>query len=93
MYNFEEKLEGIKKNRKIISYAIPNIISKQEEEDAHKWWTSHKCFTDKTNWEADIELDTLYPNIILIPTSIGTTINVKCPFCPESKNVTDYSDW
>ena len=49
MYNFEEKLEEIKKNRKIISYAIPTVISEQEEEDAHKWWTSHKCFIEKNN--------------------------------------------
>ena len=93
MYNFEEQLEGIKKKRKIISYAIPNVISEQEEEDAHKWWTSHKCFLDKNNWKIDVELWTLYPNIKLIPNSIATAILVECPFCRENENISDFSKW
>ena len=93
MFRFEKQLEEIKQNRKIISYAIPNIISEQEEEDAHKWWTSHKCFIEKNNWKADVELGTLYPNIKLIPNSIATAILVECPFCSENENVSDFSTW
>ena len=88
-----KQLEEIKQNRKIISYAIPNIISEQEEEDAHKWWTSHKCFNNEDNWKPDIDLWTLYPNIKLSPNSIGTVILVECPFCQESKNVTSFDNW
>ena len=93
MYQFEERLEEIKQNRNIISYTIPNVISEQAEEDAHKWWTSHKCFLEKNNWKADIELGTLYPNIKLIPNSIATAILVECPFCGENENVSDFSTW
>ena len=51
MLKFEERYEEIKQNRKIISYAIPTSVQDQEEEDAHKWWTSHKCFIEKNNWK------------------------------------------
>ena len=93
MLKFEEQLEEIKQNHKIISYAIPTSVQDQEEEDAHKWWTSHKCFIEKNNWAPDLEIGCLYPNINLTSTSIGSVINVVCPFCGDSKDVSDYETW
>ena len=93
MLNFKERFEEIKSKRDILSHTIPQRISENEEEEAYKWWTSHKCFLDKNNWKADVELGTLYPNIKLIPNSIATAILVECPFCGENENVSDFSRW
>ena len=93
MLNFKERFEEIKSKRDILSHTIPQRISSSEEEEAHKWWTSHKCFLDKNNWAPDLEIGCLYPNINLTSTSIGSVIAVACPFCGELKDVTDYETW
>ena len=87
------ELKELREKRNFISCTIPNSVNDSEEEVASEWWTSHQCFNKVENWDRDIVLDTYYPNIKLIPTSIGTSINVECPFCGEIKNVTDFSDW
>ena len=87
------ELDDLRKKRNIISGTIPNRIKDIEEEAAVEWWTSHQCFNNVENWDRLVELDTYYPNIQLIPTSIGTNIFVICPFCGESENVTCYDNW
>ena len=93
MLNFEKRLKEIKSKRDIISDTLPRIVSEKEEEEAHSWWTNHKCFLDENKWKPDIELGTLYPSIRLVPTSIGSNIYIECPFCSELKNVSDYETW
>ena len=87
------ELDDLRKKKNIISGTIPNRIKDSEEEAAVEWWTSHQCFNNVENWDRLVELDTYYPNIQLIPTSIGTNIFVICSFCGEEKNVTDYDNW
>jgi len=87
------ELDELRKKRNIISGTIPNRIEDSEEEAAVEWWTSHQCFNNVENWDRLVELDTYYPNIQLIPTSIGTNIFVICSFCGEEKNATDYDNW
>ena len=89
----EEELNKIREKRNFISYSIPHIIQDSEEEAAREWWISHECFNNLENWDRDIVLDTYYPNVKLIPCSIGTSIWIECPFCKGEKDVTDYSDW
>ena len=93
MLDFKKRLEDIKSKRDILSHTIPQRISSSEEEEAHKWWTNHKCFLDENNWAPDLEIGCLYPHIKLTPTSIGSVIAVACPFCGELKDVTDYETW
>ena len=93
MLDFKKRLEDIKSKRDILSHTIPQRISNSEEEEAHKWWINHKCFLDENNWAPDLEIGCLYPNINLTSTSIGSVINVVCPFCEDSKDVSDYETW
>lgn len=88
----ERQYNEIRNNKNIIRYSLPDV-SEQEESDAHDWWLKHKCFIRREFWDHHIELWTPYPDIHLIPTSIGITINVVCPICKEEKNVTDYTHW
>ena len=88
-----EELNKIREKRNFISYSIPQIIDDSEEEAAWEWWTSHECFNNVENWDTLVDLRTYYPNIYLIPQSIGITIFVKCPFCGEGKNVTSFENW
>ena len=90
MQNYKEKIKDIKNRSDILDYIIPKKITKKEENEALRWWINHKCFLDESNWERDLDLDCLYPNVELTPTPIGSLIWVVCPFCNESKNVTDF---
>ena len=88
-----KELDEIREKRDIISSTIPNQVDREEEESAVKWWTSHECFNNVENWDRLVELDMYYPNIYLVPTSIGTNIHILCPFCNEGENVTSYNNW
>ena len=89
----EEELNKIREKRNFISYSIPHIIDDSEEEAAREWWISHECFNNVENWDTLVDLRTYYPNIYLIPQSIGITIFVKCPICGESQCVTSFENW
>ena len=89
----EEELNKIREKRNFISSSIPQIIDDSEEEAAREWWTSHECFTNVENWDRLVELDMYYPNLYMVPTSIGTNIFIICPYCGEEKNVTSYNNW
>ena len=93
MWNFQKRFEEIKNKRNILSHTVPQRISQHSEEKARKWWTNHKCFLDESNWERDLDLDCLYPTIRLTPCSIASKITAICPFCGESKDVSDYETW
>ena len=88
-----KEIDDVRNKGRIISRIIPNQIDKEEEEAAVKWWTSHGCFTNVENWDRLVELDMYYPNLYMVPTSIGTNIFIICPFCDEEKNVTNYNIW
>jgi len=88
-----EKLEKIRKKKNFVDAMIPNNISDEENSIGKEWWTSHECFNNILNWQRDVDLDAYYPYVKLIYYSIGTKILLECPFCKESKDVTDYKTW
>ena len=88
-----DDLNKMREKKNFISYAIPRMIDNSEEEAAREWWISHECFNNVENWDTVVDLRTYYPNIYLIPQSIGISIFVKCPFCGETKNVTSFENW
>ena len=90
--NFEKRLEDIKSKRDILSHTIPQRISENEEEEAYKWWTNHKCLKEGNKWP-ETEIGCIYPAINLSPTSIGTIITIICPKCGKTKDVSDYEMW
>ena len=89
----KEELDKIREKRNFISYSIPRIIDDSEEEAARDWWTSHECFNNVENWDTLVALRTYYPNIQLMPQSIGVSIMVVCPICREGQNVTSFDNW
>ena len=88
-----KELDEFRERKNIISEIVSNSINEEEDSVGREWWISHECFNNLENWDRDIVLDTYYPNVKLIPCSIGTTIYVECPFCKKMKNVTDFSNW
>ena len=88
-----KELDEFRERKNIVSAIVSNSITEEEDSVGREWWISHECFNNLENWDRDIDLDTYYPNVKLIPCSIGTTIYVECPFCKKMKNVTDYSNW
>ncbi len=89
----KKELNMIRGKRNFIRYSIPLIIEDIEEEAARDWWTSHEFFNKIENWDTMVDLRTYYPNILLIPQSIGISIIVKCPMCKAAQNVTSFENW
>ncbi|MBT4784710.1 MAG: hypothetical protein HOO21_05110 [Candidatus Marinimicrobia bacterium] len=88
-----KELDEFREKRNIVSEIVSNSITEEEDSVGREWWISHECFNNLENWDRDVVLDTYLPNVKLIPSSIGTTIYVECPFCKKRKNVTDFSNW
>ena len=88
-----KELDEFRERKNIVSKIISNSITEEEDSVGREWWISHECFNNLENWDTVVDLGTYYPNVKLIPCSIGTTIYVECPFCKKMKNITDFSNW
>jgi hypothetical protein len=89
----QKQLEEFRQKQNIVSAIVPSDISDEEDSIGREWWISHECFNNISNWDRDLDLDSYYPHMKLIPCSIGTTMFLECPFCKEKKDVTDYKSW
>lgn len=57
-----------------------------EEKKAFEFEEKHKTCRKLTTIGGGVEYK-------FIPNAIGTAIFVKCPFCGEEENITDYDLW
>lgn len=65
------------------------ILSDKQVEQYHDFQKKHAdCCLKKTGSPSGGSFD-----IIFHPTGIGNAVSVKCKFCGEHEDITDYSTW
>jgi hypothetical protein len=64
----------------MINFTLTDI----EEKSYHEFYSKHtNCFKDNRSMTSPIEF-------IITPTSLGIEVMVKCIYCGEVKNITEY---
>lgn len=88
-FDEKEKIKSIKreiediKRRSLCIFSNKELVAEQKFIATH--YQKHNCIDNKNTGNSWIYK--------LTSTGIGTVIEIQCPICGESENITDYDNW